>query len=98
MLSILLPHLGCRPMGVTPQIPGILRASSGVGAFCRLFVLPRAFFTLCLNVKRGLTGRGVHLLVAWLLVLANVSGTLTDAIANPSANSALFMLMASYFL
>lgn len=30
-----------------------------------------------------------HLLVAWLLVLANVRGTLTDAIAN--ANSALFM-------
>ena len=85
-------------MGVTPQIPGILRASSGVGAFLRLFVLPPCFFTLCRNVKRGLTGRGVHLLVAWLLVLANVSGTLTDAIANPGANSALFMLMASYFL
>ena len=67
-----------RPMGVTPQIPGILRASSGVGAFLRLFVLPPCFFTLCLNVKRGLTGRGVHLLVAWLLVLANASGTLTD--------------------
>ena len=45
-------------MAVTPQIPGILRASSGVGAFWRLFVLPPCFFTLCLNVKRGLTGRG----------------------------------------
>jgi len=50
-------------------------------------VLPPCFFTLCLNVKRGLTGRGVHLLVAWLLVLANVSGTLTDAIANPPAKT-----------
>jgi hypothetical protein len=85
-------------MGVTPQIPGILRASSGVGACLRLFVLPPCFFTLCLNVKRGLTGRGAHLLLAWLLVRADIGGTLTDAIANPSANNALFMLMASYFL
>jgi hypothetical protein len=76
--------------------PWDLRVLSGVGAFLRLFVLPPCFFTLCRNVNRGLTGRGVHLLVAWLLVLANASGTLTDAIANPSANSTLFMLMASY--